>query len=156
MKKMRNRVRLLTALVLLSSCIGCDQATKSVATRQLKGEPTKSFMGDTVRLEFALNPGGFLSLGSQLPKNLRTTIFIAMNACLMLGVGIFIYWKRNISMNLYVALLFVLAGGVGNLIDRVTNHGLVTDFMNLASVKFGQVSSMSPMLRSLLERLPLA
>ena len=31
----------------------------------------------------------------------------------------------------FIVLLFLLAGGIGNLIDRVTNDGLVTDFVSL-------------------------
>ena len=29
----------------------------------------------------------------------------------------------------FIPLLFILSGGIGNLIDRVTNNGLVTDFI---------------------------
>jgi signal peptidase II len=31
----------------------------------------------------------------------------------------------------FIACVGILAGGLGNLIDRVTNHGQVTDFLNL-------------------------
>ena len=30
-----------------------------------------------------------------------------------------------------VALALILAGGIGNLIDRISNNGLVTDFINV-------------------------
>ena len=32
---------------------------------------------------------------------------------------------------LFTAMLFMLVGGIGNLIDCVTNNGLVTDFLNI-------------------------
>ena len=35
------------------------------------------------------------------------------------------------SSVLFVSLAYILAGGVGNLIDRVFNDGLVTDFLNI-------------------------
>jgi signal peptidase II len=84
-----------------------------------------------IRLDFALNPGGFLSLGSNLPANLRTGIFVAFNCSLMLGLIAFLCLKRNIPLALFVSLACILAGGVGNLIDRLANNGLVTDFINL-------------------------
>lgn len=49
----------------------------------------------------------------------------------MLGLLSFLILKRNIPLLLFVSLVYVLSGGVGNLIDRVCNNGLVTDFINV-------------------------
>jgi signal peptidase II len=125
------RIRLLLALLILFSCIGCDQATKTIAIRTLHGSPPRSFLDDTVRFDFALNPGGFLSLGSNLPDSLRIWGFVVFNSCLMLGLFAYLCLKRSMPLPLFVSLVFILAGGVGNLIDRVGNHGLVTDFINV-------------------------
>ena len=125
------RIRLLLALLILSSCIGCDQATKRIATRTLSGSPPRSLLADTIRFDFALNPGGFLSLGSNLPDNLRTWVLVAINSCLIVGLLAFLCRKRSIPFPLFLSLVFILAGGIGNLIDRVGNHGLVTDFINV-------------------------
>ncbi|MGW8256339.1 MAG: signal peptidase II [Thermoguttaceae bacterium] len=126
-----SRFRLLLALFILSSCIGCDQATKRIATRTLHGSAPKSLLADTIRFDFALNPGGFLSLGCNLPDNIRIWVFVAFNSCLMLALFTFLCLKRRIQFLLFVSLVFILAGGIGNLIDRVWNHGLVTDFINV-------------------------
>lgn len=125
------RMRLLLALVILTSCIGCDQATKTIATRTLKDTPPKTYLGGTIRLDYALNPGGFLSLGSELPHSVRRWLFVAFNSLAMLGLACYLVVKRNAPLALFVPLVFILAGGIGNLIDRVGNHGLVTDFLNL-------------------------
>ena len=133
------RLRVLLALLILSSCIGCDQVTKDIATRALRDVPTRSFLADTIRLDYALNPGGFLSIGSSLPANIQMWVFIAFNSCMMLGLFIFLCLKQNIPLTLFVPLVFILAGGIGNLIDRVWNNGLVTDFINIGigSVRTG-------------------
>ena len=39
--------------------------------------------------------------------------------------------KWNMPLANFVALVLVLAGGIGNVIDRVLHNGLVTDFLNL-------------------------
>src|SRR5262245_46746290 len=57
--------RLALALVVAALCIAADQATKEIARRTLPDTGRHSYFGDTVRLEFALNQGGFLSLGGQ-------------------------------------------------------------------------------------------
>jgi signal peptidase II len=121
----------LLAATILSSCVGCDQATKALAAKSLRSSPPQTYLAGTVRLELALNPGGFLSLGSNLPEPYRAWIFIGTNVCLMLVVVLFLVFERNVSLSLFVALLYVLAGGIGNMIDRVCNNGLVTDFLNL-------------------------
>ena len=99
--------------------------------RSLRDSPPISYLGDTIRLDLEQNPGGFLSLGANLPAGFRSTVFIALNACMMLGLVCFIFIKRNVPFMVFVSLVFVLSGGVGNLIDRVFNHGLVTDFINV-------------------------
>lgn len=126
-----NTFRFILAVMVLSSCVGCDQATKTLAAKSLRNRPPQSYFAGTVRLELALNPGGFLSLGSNLPARFRGWIFVGTNSCLMLAVFSFLVWRRNVSLSLFVALLYVLAGGIGNMIDRVCNDGLVTDFLIL-------------------------
>lgn len=50
---------------------------------------------------------------------------------MMLGLLSFLVLKRNMPLLRFISLVYVLSGGVGNLIDRVSNNGLVTDFINL-------------------------
>lgn len=68
---MRAAVILLTAL----GCVGCDQATKSVARNYLPSRGISLFSG-TVRLQHAENPGAFLSLGDSLPRRTRLAVFV--------------------------------------------------------------------------------
>ena len=127
----RNRFRFFLALAILFSCVECDQATKTIAMKSLRDQPARSYFADTVRLDYAQNPGGFLSVGADLPDNYRTSLFIGTNCIMMLGLSSFLILKRNIPLFLFVSLMYVLSGGVGNLIDRVSNNGLVTDFINV-------------------------
>src|ERR1700683_550531 len=60
----RKRIAFVVATLLL--CVGCDQKTKSLARNALRGEDPKSFLADTVRLDYAENSGGFLGLGASL------------------------------------------------------------------------------------------
>lgn len=123
--------RWIMGLVILSSCIGCDQVTKNIATQTLRNAPPQRYLGDTIRLEFALNAGGFLSFGNQFPKAVRPWVFIGFSSCLMLAVAVLLVVRRDMPWSQFVALTCILAGGIGNLIDRVTNNGLVTDFINV-------------------------
>ena len=48
-----SRRRLLAAVVILASCIGCDQATKSIAARELVDAEPRTYFGGVVRLQYA-------------------------------------------------------------------------------------------------------
>lgn len=128
-RQLTRKLRLVVTLVILCTCVGCDQATKQLATQRLRNAPAHSFLADCLRFEYALNPGGFLSLGSTLPDGVRTSAFILLNSGLLMALTVFLIMKRGLTLPLFVALAFILAGGIGNLIDRVWQNGLVTDFI---------------------------
>jgi signal peptidase II len=123
--------RLGLLVVMLLSVIGCDQTTKIAATRTLRGVPAISLLGDTVRLQHALNPGAFLSLGTALSQEVRFWLFSVLTSGMLLAVGLVLVWRRRLDGAVFVALALVLAGGLGNLIDRWLGNGMVTDFLNV-------------------------
>ncbi|MBI3864639.1 MAG: signal peptidase II [Planctomycetia bacterium] len=125
------RAGLLAAI--LVSCIGCDQVTKSIAAQTLGRPPheTHSFLGDTIRLQYALNPGAFLGLGKHLTPAQRFSILTVTNGLAMLGLGYVLVRKWSMARIKFVAGALILSGGIGNLIDRVRQQGLVTDFLNV-------------------------
>lgn len=125
------KLRVVLLLAILSSCIGCDQATKQMATESLSQSPPQSFLSDTFRLEYAQNPGGFLSAGGEFSSEFRFAVFVVFNSTVMLGLIVFLLKNWDSPILMFVSLAYLLAGGIGNLIDRVFNDGLVTDFLNI-------------------------
>jgi signal peptidase II len=120
----------LVALVLVG-CLGCDQISKSAARHYLPGTGIHSFLSDTFRLQYAQNPGAFLSIGESLSPAVRCD-------SLIIGVGVFVVglltWAvigSRLTWLQRVAIAAIGAGGMGNLIDRVRFDGAVTDFLNL-------------------------
>jgi signal peptidase II len=77
--------RTLVLLALVATTIGCDRVTKHIAVTSLEGRPSRSFFANTVRLEYAENRGGFLSLGANLPPAVRTVIFKIGTGLMLLG-----------------------------------------------------------------------
>lgn len=109
--------------------IGCDRVTKHVAETALAGAPARSFLADTVRLDYVENTGGFLSLGANLPPEARTILFTIGTGVLLLalaGTAIRLHWNGWALLGL---TLFV-AGGASNWVDRLT-RGSVVDFINV-------------------------
>lgn len=123
--------RIILIFIVLVSCVGCDQATKSVAQSLLSGTEVWSFLGDTVRLQLAHNQGAFLGLGSSFPAAWREGIFSTGVAGLLLILLGYTLLSKSASPSAIFALALLFAGGVGNLIDRLMYDGYVVDFMNI-------------------------
>jgi signal peptidase II len=116
-------------LLLVAGTVGCDGATKLMATEHLAGLPTQSFFADTLRLTYAENPGGFLGLGDTLPAWARTTVFTGATGAILLFV-IVVAWHSGWQPWKTSALTLFIAGGASNWVDRL-GDGHVIDFLNL-------------------------
>jgi signal peptidase II len=115
--------------LLLAATAGCDRVTKQYAITALAGRPAYSYLGDTVRLDYHENPGGFLSAGSGWTPRTRAAVFQLANGAFLFGalvMAIRYKWSRLAA----VGLVLFIAGGLSNLIDRVA-IGTVIDFMNV-------------------------
>jgi signal peptidase II len=138
----RQWVSRVALLGVVTTTIGCDQVSKHLATSHLMGVPRQSFLGDSIRLQYAQNTGAFLSLGSGLPVGLRTALFTFGTAIMLAACALAIVRHRRMTggrMTLSVlGLTLVVAGGASNLADRVL-HGAVVDFLNvgLGSLRAG-------------------
>jgi len=119
-------------------CVGCDQATKMVATTQLAGHRPMSLLADTVRLSYAENAGGFLSFGADLPARIRAWVFGLLPAVFVLALLAVILRNHSLHRRRLVAISLLVGGGAGNLVDRVV-FGVVRDFLNvgIGSVRTG-------------------
>ncbi|MFM7162262.1 MAG: signal peptidase II [Planctomycetaceae bacterium] len=111
-------------------CIALDQTTKVLATRLLPTVPL-SFLGDTFRLQHALNTGAFLGMAGSWSPEVRFWLLTVLNAGFLVGLLVVLLKNWHMPRWQFIACVGILAGGLGNLIDRVTNHGQVTDFLNL-------------------------
>jgi len=126
----RSARRLFLILAIVLGCVGCDQATKRAASLSLKGEEPVSLLGDTVRLSYHENAGGFLSLGSDLPKEARFWAFFVAPTLVILGITILVARRPSLNGLDALALSLMCAGALGNVIDRAS-LGVVRDFLNV-------------------------
>lgn len=127
------RARLLLLLAVLLPSIACDQATKVLALTHLKGTPPMSLdlAPFSARLVYAENPGAFLGLGRTLPEELRWLLLTGA-VTLMLVAMVVVLLRRPLARGVALGLALLIAGGAGNLIDRVARPGgRVVDFAQL-------------------------
>jgi signal peptidase II len=122
-------LRVVFLVLVVGSTIGCDRVTKHMATTLLADKPAQAFLADSVRLVYAENTGGFLSLGAELPPVVRTSFFTLATG-LVLAVLLVMLFRSRGSFWPPLGLALFVAGGVSNWIDRVLT-GRVVDFLNV-------------------------
>jgi signal peptidase II len=116
-------------LIAVVATIGCDRVTKHIARAALAGEPGRSYLADTIRLEYVENAGGFLSLGASLPSSARTALFTLGTGAMLFtlaGAAVRFRWRGW----LLIGTSLVVAGGASNWVDRLV-RGSVVDFLNI-------------------------
>ena len=118
-------------VLVLCSCVGCDQATKAVAREHLASPQPIYWLGDVFILRYSENAGAFLGLGARLPESVRFWLLIVSVAVVLAGMLAFVWTSRELSPLGVAGGSLVVGGGFSNLIDRIANGGLVSDFMNL-------------------------
>jgi signal peptidase II len=123
--------RIALVFVILIGCVGCDQTTKSLAREHLQGHPAMSFLGDTLRLQYAENVGAFLSLGASLPHRWGTAVFTIGGVVFVLAALAYALVASRAGWLRAAALALICGGGIGNVVDRLRFDGHVTDFLNM-------------------------
>jgi signal peptidase II len=131
MLHMGSVTRIIIVGLTLFGCVGCDQASKSIARSYLVPGTSESLLHDVVRLQLVQNSGAFLSAGASLPGQTRFAVFILAVAGILLGIVFAALFAKRLSAARRVALALIAGGGASNLIDRLLDDGGVTDFLNL-------------------------
>ena len=124
----RSGLRAVLLLAVLGT-VACDRVTKVLAAATLAGAPARSFFGDTLRQDYAENPGAFLGMGADWPPEWRAALFTGAAF-----VGLFVVgglaWRLRHVRGALVGLALFAAGSLSNLVDRVA-YGGVVDFLNV-------------------------
>lgn len=129
---MKNWVKVLLFCFTSIVFIGCDRITKDLAKAHLMYREPISYFHNTVRLEYVENTGAALSLGDQLSK--PVSFWLLSIVPLIFLLILFGYTVKNVrifSPLRMLALSLIIAGGLGNIIDRLLYDRHVTDFMNV-------------------------
>ena len=103
--------------------MGIDQLIKLWASNVLQPVGAMPLIPHVVELRFVLNQGMAFSL------------LIATTSAALLLVAYALFFRSRGKYLQQAALILVLGGGIGNLIDRVLN-GEVVDYINLLFMRF--------------------
>lgn len=126
----KRSLKVLVQLLAIAGLIYLDQIIKQIAVRDLMGKGTKILIPGVLGLTYAENTGAAFSLFSSSTGALTVFTAIALAA----GVVALIAVKKK-PLIFDICLPLIIAGGGGNLIDRVMD-GYVVDYIQTLFMDF--------------------
>ncbi|MDD6208858.1 MAG: signal peptidase II [Clostridiales bacterium] len=128
-KNCRNYIKYFAGIILLTIL---DQVTKKAAIHYLAGGKDLELIPDVLVLHFLENRGAAFGILEN-----QTLFFVLFGILILGGIG-FCYFRLPLEKK-YIPLqwigIFISAGAVGNLIDRIF-RGFVVDFIYFQIIRF--------------------
>lgn len=126
MNRMRRTGLLGVALFLL---VGCDHVTKYAAKADLQGHSPKPLIGSLLDLRYVENTDVAFNLLRTVPERVRGPLLLVLGGLGALALSSLLVLRPGRAMT-RAALLLVLAGALGNTLDRLF-RGYVVDFIHV-------------------------
>ncbi len=128
---MAQRIALTGLILLVLALMGCDHATKVVARTHLASSDPVTLVPGVLDLRYVQNEDTAFSLTHSLSVA-HKPVLLATCAALGLAATLLLARRRyaRAGSRERVAFALVLAGGAGNVVDRV-GRGYVVDFIHL-------------------------
>ncbi|MEG1446327.1 MAG: signal peptidase II [Ruthenibacterium sp.] len=121
---------MLFTILFTAALVAIDQITKMLATMYLAPVGVMPFIPGVMQLQYVLNDGAAFSILSG-----NRYFLIGVTGIALLALAIYLFVKKPQSRLEHLAWVLVLAGGLGNLIDRILN-GVVVDFFAVTFMNF--------------------
>lgn len=118
--------------------VAIDQLSKGYAQNALAGAPPSTIARGIIRLHYVENSAGFLGVLIAIPEPFRQLLLTAGVAILLLIGCLLLFRFSPLSLPQLISSSLILAGGTGNLIDRLSNNGGVIDFI---AIEMGPLST---------------
>lgn len=128
MRKMQKRGLLAAAVTGLA--VAVDQLTKLLTVLYLELGERISFIPHILNLTFVKNHGASFGMLAD-----HRWVFMSLSALTIVAIIAFFIFYPQDSALLTVSLSLILAGGIGNMIDRIF-RGWVVDFLEFDFVNF--------------------
>lgn len=114
--------------------VGIDQLTKWLVATYVKPQHTVNLLSigekEWINLTYQENTGAAFSILRD-----KQLFLIILTSIIILGVIILLLTKRIKKTSYIWSFSLILAGGIGNLIDRII-HNYVIDFIDVRIIKF--------------------
>ncbi|NOT53650.1 MAG: signal peptidase II [Deltaproteobacteria bacterium] len=123
---MSTRTQIIIAVLL--GIVLLDQATKILVAQTIAPYERIPVVPSFFDLTHLRNPGAAFSLFAQAPEWFRQPFFFVVTGIAIVALSVFLHQAKEEGLLLTIAVSGVLAGAIGNLIDRIM-YGEVIDFL---------------------------
>lgn len=113
-------------ILLVIAIVACDQLSKYAIRSLFNVNESVSVFGDFFELRYIQNDGAAFSSFAG-----KQAFLIAVSIIAIIGAAFFLRKMKSEGAMFKVALLCIIAGGIGNLIDRLL-LGYVTDMLSFS------------------------
>lgn len=117
-------------IVLAVAFVYLDQITKYLAVIFLKGGDSFPFIKGVFHFTYVENRGAAFGILKD-----QRWVFMVISSLAIVALSIYFYKHRMESKLQNTAITMMIAGGIGNMIDRVA-LGYVVDFLDFTLIKF--------------------
>jgi signal peptidase II len=114
----------------LAFLVGCDHATKGVASAELGAGSPRELIRGVLDLRYVQNTDIAFNLLHGVPEAIRRPGLLVLGAVAVLALVLMLIRMRGHSRIRHFALVLVTAGAIGNYLDRVV-RGYVVDFVHV-------------------------
>lgn len=129
------KLRCFLLIALCAGLFGCDHATKLAAEQELSAGRVVTLVPSVLELRYARNDDVAFSALSSWDLPHKQTILLAVSIAVLALTAVMWIRHRRISRDRWnlgdFGFASIVAGALGNVIDRVT-HGYVVDFIHLS------------------------
>ncbi len=118
--------------IVLAVLLGIDRYTKLLTLAKLKGNAPFVIFKGVLELDFVANTGSAFGLFED------KKIFLLLTGAIFMAAVIFVVYRIPAQKKyrlLHIALTMIVAGGVGNMIDRYI-YGYVVDFISFILINY--------------------
>ncbi|MDR2525688.1 MAG: signal peptidase II [Oscillospiraceae bacterium] len=124
----------LAAVAVAAALVFLDQLFKRAAVRHLRGGTPRELLPRILQLRYTENTGvAFSFLGDS--RTAMRVIAITTALIILIALGLMLAGRIRGMLPL-VSVALIIAGGLGNLIDRVSPQHFVVDYLEFLFVRF--------------------
>ena len=118
---------IIISVVLIVAAVGLDQLSKYLVVANMALHESVDVIPGVLRFTYIQNDGA--AFGSMDDKR---WIFMVLSTVAIIGILVYLFWKKPQNKLLLSSLILITGGGIGNMIDRVA-LGYVIDFIDFCA-----------------------
>lgn len=118
---------IIISVVLMVAAVGLDQLSKYLVVANMGLHESVDIIPGVLRFTYIQNDGA--AFGSM---DEHRWVFMVLSTVAIIGILVYLFWKKPQDKLLLSSLILITGGGVGNMIDRVA-LGYVIDFIDFCA-----------------------